>query len=60
MGLICDQASTFPQILISNYLQAAEADNTITGARGPHGEGYYDYQANMFVMEDGRLAEMVI
>jgi hypothetical protein len=41
-------------------LQAAEADNTITGARGPHGEGYYDYQANKFVMEDGRLGEMTI
>ena len=42
------------------FLQAAESDNTITGARGPHGEGYYDYQANKFVMEDGRLVKMII
>ena len=42
------------------FLQAAESENTITGASGPHGEGYYDYQANKFVMEDGRLEEITI
>ena len=34
--------------------QVKASDGGSTGARGPNGHGFYDYNQNRFVMPDGR------
>ena len=73
MGVRCNQASVVTQVLVGGQgilqlqgtitfycHQAAASDKTINRARGPHGEGYSDYQEDKFFMEDGLWVEIII